>query len=473
MVDQVLLNDTLLKINVSLNKRFEKDADLYISRQDEYELKKNFCNGAYGGVVDMAKAKGISHDIVVKVMFRNAGIMNVDNIAKFKKELQPILQDADYKTLSYMMEDVLGNNVYMQKKVRHVMFEYYMNGITSMMRLNYWKRSEFTFDSYERKILYGLILSKTRHKDASKTLQFKIDFMNDAFNRFQDLMNEKDAMLRLKDSLDEGDKLRYFKHLCKEMQEPSIDDDAYDFLLEDAYASYGEQAYNDAVNQIKARSPYRYKHYIKVINKLFWTEKDKDTVVRMFDTILRVYESAYIKNHIKREISKKVWKATKKNEILYQERRGKIDALLSETETTEKNKYTSYDDVAKDVDEEMNPKSIAYFWVNMRSPDFEESIKRSLVDSDGYRSEALEEVYPWLFDHSIRKGGPQELNRMCERIATALYQFAEAGGQSQCYDSLDECWIEKVIQYKLKGKNIKDYMFEVHYESIRNKSWNE
>ncbi len=473
MVDQILLNDTLSKINASLNKRFEKDANLYISRQDEYELKKNFCNGAYGGVVDMAKAKGLSHDIVVKVMLRNAGLINVDNIARFKKELQPVLLDADYSKLSYMMEDVLGNNVYMQKQVRHVMFVYYMNGITSVKRLNYWKRGDLTFDSYERRTLYYLILSKTRHRDASKTLQYKIDFMNEAFELYPDLMNEKDAMLRLKDSLDENDKLRYFKHLCREMQDPSIDNDAYDFILVDTYASYGEQAFKDAVDQIKASSPHYYKQYIKVINKLFWTEKDKDTVVRMFDTIVRVYESAYIKNHIKREISKKVWKAAKKNEILYQERKRKIDVLLSEVETTETDKYTSYDDVAKALDEGTNQKSIAYFWVNMRSPDFEESIIDSLEDSDGYRSEALEEVYTWLFDHSVRKGGPQELNRMCERIATALYRFAKEGGQSECYDFLDDCWLERVIQYKLKGKNIKDYMFAVHYESVRNKSWNE
>ena len=33
MIDQIRLSDTLQKINASLNKRFEKDADLYISKQ--------------------------------------------------------------------------------------------------------------------------------------------------------------------------------------------------------------------------------------------------------------------------------------------------------------------------------------------------------------------------------------------------------------------------------------------------------
>ena len=150
MVDQNLLNDTLQKINASLNKRFEKDADLYISKQDEYEIKKHLCNEAYGAVVDMAKAKGISHDIIVKVIMRNAGVLNVKDVGKFKKELKPILEDANYKTLQYMMEDVLGNTVYMQKKIRHILFSYYMNGITATLRLNYWKRGTFDFDKEER-----------------------------------------------------------------------------------------------------------------------------------------------------------------------------------------------------------------------------------------------------------------------------------------------------------------------------------
>ena len=38
MVDQKLLNDTLQKIHASLNRRYEKDAALFISRQDENDL---------------------------------------------------------------------------------------------------------------------------------------------------------------------------------------------------------------------------------------------------------------------------------------------------------------------------------------------------------------------------------------------------------------------------------------------------
>ena len=219
MVDQVLLNDTLQKINASLNKRFEKDADLYISKQDEYEIKKNLCNEAYGGVVDMAKAKGINHDIIVKVIMRNAGVLNVRDVGKFKRELKLILEDANYRVLSYMMEDVLANNVYMQKDIRYILFSYYMNGITAKDRINYWKKGDFEFDMTERTALFNLIIEKTKHKDPSKTLKFKTDFIEDALKRYPSLMNRKDNVFnKLKNTLNEGEKKEFFEYLCSEME---------------------------------------------------------------------------------------------------------------------------------------------------------------------------------------------------------------------------------------------------------------
>ena len=466
MIDQILLNDTLQKINASLNKRFEKDADLYISKQDEYEIKKNLCNEAYGGVVDMAKAKGISNDIIVKVIMRNAGVLDVKDIGKFKKELRPILENANYNALSYMMEDVLGNNVYMQKKLRHELFFYYMNGITSMARLNYWKRGTFELDEVERTTLFELIIEKTRHKDVSKALKFKTDFILDAFDNYPSLL-KGDVFVNLKEMLDEGEKKEFFKFLCKEMEKPSIDNEAYNFILVDAYASYGEQAFNDAVGQIKATSPSNFKQYIKVICTLFWTEKDKVPLTRMFDTICKVYESPYIKNHVKREIDQKVWKTTKSNEILYGERKAKIDGLMSSIEQTDKAKYASFADISMDALNGVKPQSIAYFWINMKSPEFEQSILDSFSKLSSEYLWTMSETYACLFEHSMKKGKIRELTKLCERLAQPLYEFSSLGKVSDFYNTLDRMWIDNVVKYKLKGSAIKAYMFGNHFDRVK------
>lgn len=466
MVDQILLNDTLQKINASLNKRFEKDADLYISKQDEYEIKKNLCNGAYAGVVDMAKAKGIGHDIIVKVLMRNAGILNVRDINKFKRELKPILEDANYRALSYMMEDVLNGSIYMQRKVRHVLFSYYMGNITANARLSYWKRSNFDFDLDERKELFRIIIEKTKHKDPSKTLKFKIDFVQDAFEKYPDLMKD-DVFSNLKATLTPSEEAEFFEYLCKEMQSPSIDNDAYNFILVDAYSSYGEKAFNDAVSQIRASSPAGYKQYIKVICKFLWSEKDIGVLTRMFDTLCKVYDSPYIKSHIKREIEKKVWKAAKSNKELYEERKVKIDHYMSALEQTDKNKYSSFADIMMDLSNDVRPKNISFFWVNMKSPEFEQSIFESFTKlSPGYLV-SMHEAYRWLFDHSMGKAKMRELTRMCERLVSPLHEFSSLNKQSDYYDTLDNLWVDYVVKYKLQGKKIEEYMFERHFDRVK------
>lgn len=468
MVDQILLNDTLQKINASLNKRFEKDADLYISKQDEYEIKKNLCNGAYGGVMDMARAKGISHDILVKVIMRNASVLNVKNIHKFKKELKPILEDANYRTLSYMMEDVLSGNIYMQKKVRHVLFSYYMEGITAKARIEYWKRGDFDLTLDERKELFKIIIEKTNHKDSSKTLKFKLDFIQDAFKEYPDLMDMKvKAFDNLKVTLNTSEEMEFFRYLCEEMQKPSIHNEAYNFALTDAYVSYGEKAFNDAVSQIKASSPENYKQYIKAICQLLRGEKDKAVLIGMFDTLSKVYDSPYIKSHVKKEIEKKVWKTAEGNKALYEERKEKIDHFLSETKQTDKEKYNSFDDIMVDLLDDIKPKSIAYFWVNMKSPGFEKSILESFTRLDSDDLMSTNEIYRGLFEHSMAKGNVKELTRMCRRLVGPLNEFNSLNEESDYYDALDELWVDYVVKWKLQGKEIETYMFKKHFDRVR------
>ncbi len=466
MVDQLLLNDTLQKINASLNKRFEKDADLYISKQDEYEIKRNLCNEAYGGIVDMAKAKGISHEIVVKVIMRNAGVLNVRDVGKFKRELRPVLKDADYKALTYMMEDILGNNVYMQEEIRHILFSYYMLGISSAARIQYWRDDAFELDSFERAKLFNIIIEKTKHKDPSKTLGFKLELIQDAFKDYPSLM-EEDVFVRLKATLDDYEQKEFFQYLCGEMAEPSMDNEAYNFVVLDAYVSYGEKAFNDAVSNIKASSPHNFKQYIRAIRKFFWEEKDKDTLCRMFDTICRVAESPGIKGHVRREIDKKVWKAAKSNTILYELRKTKIEQFLAPLEQTDRMKFSSFSDVAAELADSNKPKNVAYFWINMRSPDFEQSILESFTRFNPDDLLAVREAYSWLFEHSMRKGKKGELAKICERLASPLRDFRSSHKSSDFYNLLDGLWVDNVVKYKLWGENIKNYMFEAHFNRVK------
>lgn len=465
MVDQLLLNDTLQKINASLNRRFEKDADLYISKQDEYEIKKNLCKEAYGGVVDMAKAKGISHDIIVKVIMRNAGILNVGNVRKFRKALKPVFIDADYKALSYMMEDVLSGNVYMQKNIRHILFSYYMNGITDKMRIDYWENAAFSFDLTERTELFHLILEKTKHRGSIKVLKFKVDFVQEAFRRYPGLMTD-DVFLRLKSSLNEKEQAELFGYLCQEMKAPSIDNDSYNFIIMNAYASYKEQAFNDALSHIESASPRNFKQYVRGICMLFRSEEDVGTLLIMFDQIYEAYRSKYMKSHVKDEIEKKVWKIVKGNPDICIRRAARIGSLKLDTKKNKKY-YTSFDEIKDALSNNTQPVSIAYLWGNMRPPVFQKSILKSFTDLRPVDLMPMNEAYDWLFKHSLRRGNIKELNLMCERLAEPLHKFSSGNHSSEYYNALDRLWVNYVVKYKLQGSKIEAYMFKQHFNKVK------
>lgn len=469
MIDQRLLNDTLQKINSSLNKRFEKDTELYISKQNEYEIKKNLCNETYGGIFDMARAKGISNEIIVKVIIKNAGIFNISDINYFKEQLNPILRNTNYKVISYIMEDILENNIYMPKTLRNILFHHYINGITSEDRLNYWNSDKYDFYEGEIKTLFNAIIEKNEPEDKSKILKFKTDFIKEAFEKYPSLLgNKKNPFITMKEIfVDDEEKEKLFEYICEEMYDPSINIDGYNNVLLNVYVSYGEQAFDDTLDMIKNRSNSNFKQYIKAIKKILKNEKDKDVLVRMFDKIYRLYNSNYIKNYIKREIEKKVWNTIKLNETLYAERGTEIDRLISGIEQNDDAKYLTFEDVYNDIVDDKNPRNIAYNWLNIKSPDFEKSIMYSFTKLSDEYLWLVEDTYSYLFKHSHGKGDFKELKRFCERIVKPMNEFISTNQSSEFFDILDSLWIENVVKYKLKGAEIEDYIFKNHYDRVK------
>lgn len=464
MLDQALLTNTLQKINASLNKRFEKDADLYISKQDEYELKKHICNNAFGAVVDMIKGKNISPEIVMKVFVRNAGIIMIKNISAFEKEMKSVLESIDYKSVRYMMEDVLSNNVYMDKNLKHVLFKYYVDGITAKQRLDYWKHSEYEFDATERKILFYSIMKKTKRSDSKKQLQFLLDYIKDAFEKYPILLQYNDIYLTLKDISSESDKEKLFLFLCQEMENPSIDDELYVHIVQDAYMSYGNKAFEDAISKIKDRSPKSYKKYILVISILLKKEKNEDSVIKMFDTVVKVVDSPYVKSHIVRRINDKVWTVAKTNEKLYLKRRQKIDQLCANIQKKDANRYTAFNDIVDDISNgNTGEKSIGYFWVNMKQKEFEQSLLESFNDTPYAYEDTMEEIYYWIFWNSARK---KTLRQTCESFASAILKQGVITGVTV---RADELLLENVIKYSFKGKKIETYLATYHFDEYQSK----
>lgn len=465
MIDQGLLNDTLQKINSSLNKRFEKDADLYISKQDEYELKKHFCNNAYGAVLDMIKGRNLSPEIVIKVLIRNAGIITVPEIKSFKKTMKPILENAQYKSITYMMEDVLSNSVYMQKELKHLIFKYYIKSITFQQCMEYWNSLEYEFDAIERRALFDVLVFRTSKYDEKRTLSFKLDFIKHAMKKYPMILQDKGILLELKNSSEDEDQEALFRYLCKEMESPFIDDELYKIMLLNVYVSYREKAFDDAISKIRENSQRNFKYYIKAVAQIFVKEKDEDILVRMFDTMVRVYNSPYIKYHIRSRIREKVWKAARANKVLYEIKKEQIDQLMIIIEQKEVSKYIRYQDVFEDIrDGNIINKNIAFSWANMRKKELKQSLVESFDTPNEYLSD-LKEIYDWMFRHSQAKAGISSLSDICDSMAAAILSYGEI---TEMVKPADQLLLNYVLKYSIQGDKIKSYLTTYHFNEFKN-----
>ena len=103
----------------------------------------------------------------------------------------------------------------------------------------------------------------------------------------------------------------------------------------------------------------------------------------------------------------------------------------------------------------------------MKSPEFEQSILDSFSELNQEYLWKMRETYSWLFEHSMKKGKTRELTKLCERLAHPLHKFISLGKKSDFYNTLDGMWVDNVVRYKLKGAAIKVYMFENHFDKVK------
>lgn len=463
MVDQVLLNDTLQKINMSLNQRFERDADLYISKQDEYELKRHICKGEFGAVRDMIRGKKIRPEIVVKVLIRNAGVIMVRDIRVFDKEMRPILEGVSYQMIKDRMEEVLNHTMYVEKELRHLLFWYYIKGIALEQRIEYWESDRYYFDAFERKSLFYLIW---KDKKEEETLQSKLEFGKSAFIKYPILLKEEEVFLELKEILLEKDKGELFCHLRREMNSFFIKDELYYRMIGSAYVSYGEEAFEDAISKIREKSHKNFKYYIKAIAKILEEEKEKDRVLHMFDMIEEVFQSLEIKPHIKKRINDKIWVAAKRNAVLYKERKVQIDLLLADIEQKEKKQYITYEEIWNDIKNGEKNERIAFSWANMKGKILEQSLMDSFQNTpDMYRND-IKEIYLFLFEHSQKRGGDDTLSKFCNIMASAILNGKD---RTEMVEIADRLLLDYVLRYNVKGDKIVEYLANYHFKEYQNR----
>lgn len=458
MLDQVVISDTLQKINASINRRFEKEADLYISKQDEFELKRLLCNNLYPAVINMSVGKDISLEIILKVIVRNAGLLSIPSAKKFENGLKQVLDNVQYEAVAYMMEDVLNNTICMDKKLKHLLFSYYVKNICYQDRIKYWDDKKYVLDTDERAELFQALLQGQQADEPKFGEKWK--FIVKAVDTYKYFLHDTKLLIFFKKSLTNADSKRLFKQMCDEMEQPSVMDDMYNNMIISTYVSYGDDAFNDALSALKT-GHRNFKLYVKAIVELLRQNEDSDVITDRFDSFYKLYQQQIFGRHINDELDRKVWKAAKKNAKLYMERKQQIDNFLPVEEHVQ---YNSFDEVFHDVADGKKAARIAYVWLNMKQDTLRQSLLDAFISDSWEYEDEMREVFEWIFKHNQRRGSDY-LKKICENVAKALLEHGKA--EDVFAVVADRLLLKNVLEYNVKGNSVKDYLATFHFEEYK------
>ena len=123
-IDQEALLCTLKRIDRSLNKRYERNAALYISPQDTEVIKKHLYRQQFPAVLDMVRAGRQTAAIVARVVSRNLWLIDNDQDALWSF-LPPILKDCDPVFLREILEAMQENRLEASSQIKQIYLSVY------------------------------------------------------------------------------------------------------------------------------------------------------------------------------------------------------------------------------------------------------------------------------------------------------------------------------------------------------------
>ena len=140
-VNQSDLLTTVNRIKASLNKRYEKDAELYISYQDTLRIKHHIFAREYEAIENLIQAQIVSPTVVARVVVKNLWLL--ENLSKGDlKKLNVILNRCDTATLCSVMERIDENSIEINLELKASISKIYYGKAPESVCLDYLNKSE-------------------------------------------------------------------------------------------------------------------------------------------------------------------------------------------------------------------------------------------------------------------------------------------------------------------------------------------
>lgn len=227
-VSRTIMFESLKKINHSLDCRFEKDADLYINKQDSQEIKNMINGSCWQGINGLYKTNKVSPDILTIEIIKDAWLIR--DIKKDGAEyLIEIFNNCEKNIFIKNAEKIINNELYSPLCLKDIINSiYYKNANINICReILDGKVRNFIFNENIRKVCVKRVL------DECTSAKILYNNMREYIQKNEIFENSNDFQIYAKD-LSESRGETFAKEFGRIIFENRIEDNA-DFKEEQWY----------------------------------------------------------------------------------------------------------------------------------------------------------------------------------------------------------------------------------------------
>lgn len=124
-INNKLIRVTVGRISDALNRRFEKDASLYISNQQLLTIKELLSRNDFAKVFGLFATKEHSAEILAKAILNNAWLITKITQSEISRYIRPIFKVVNTSIVLPVVKDVIENKIQVPFELKDYLLQYY------------------------------------------------------------------------------------------------------------------------------------------------------------------------------------------------------------------------------------------------------------------------------------------------------------------------------------------------------------
>ena len=283
-INQSELNNTLLRIKNSLNKRYEKDAEMYISYQDALKIRHHIFEKEFEAIADIINSGIMSKPALSRVVVKNLWLINeVDAVTA--RQINSIISFCDFSAISNIMQEIDNNSIELIPEARlMIQKNYYLKAPVNKC-LEYLDDS----DSYDNEILKTCLLRVAEEEDSASGV---FDLVDLYCEKYDVLNNDSLLISKIVESKSSSEQLAYKDEIIKRIKENLSDNNPMNAYRNALYRLPGWIESSVLIIQGFSRNKYQLKPACQMVRQFITKTKDKETIESALQSVINLYNNS-------------------------------------------------------------------------------------------------------------------------------------------------------------------------------------